>query len=112
MPATDVSAVEVQNVAGQPRRFDVTCWYAFPKTVRVDFPRQTRPDNRDIGVNLAGDGFYRVYDMNRSIWGQMCRRDCEATEQFIGPGSGGDFTGGDYENRVNMCISSCVSRGW
>ena len=62
MPATDVSAVEVQNLPGQPRRFDVTCWYAFPSTVTVDFPRQTRPDNRDIGVNMAGDGFYRVYD--------------------------------------------------
>lgn len=108
MPATDVSIVEVENTPGQPRRFDVTCHYSFPKTVKVDFPRQTRPDNRDIDINLKKNGFYRVYDINNSLWRKLCTRECNESIGHIPSFTRTDGLG----EWIQQCVNNCVSRGW
>lgn len=108
--ATDVIISEVESVRGKPRRFDVTCYYPYPKTVSVDFPRQTRPDNRDISTNLPKTGFYRVYDMNATLWGQVCHRDCE--ENLTLPSGTGAIDGASYNAAVNSCTNACKARGW
>lgn len=114
VPATDVSMVEVASNRGQPRRFDVTCHYAFPKTVGVNFPRQFGEGNRDISVNLKKTGFYRVYDMNNNLWGKVCNQRCGETVQCSGCGTGDAYgsAADAYANNLQQCKDKCVGGGW
>jgi len=102
----DVSIKEVASLRGTPRLFDVTCVYEYPQVVYVSFPRQTRADNRDISVNLNKTGFYRVYDMNKSIWGNICEQTCrDSVSQYRGSAEGL----GAY---ITQCRNTCVNKGW
>lgn len=106
--AVDVEISEVQSSRGQPRRFNVTCYYEYPKRVKVDFPRQTRADNRDISTNLNKTGFYRVYHMNNNLWRQVCTRDCNESIGHISSFSRTDGLG-DW---IQQCVNGCVAKGW
>lgn len=102
----DVTLAEAPSLRGSPRLFDVTCHYEYPAPVSVDFPRQTRSDNRDISTNLNKTGFYRVYDMNAELWKKVCARDCSDNLTVV---SGRTEGLGEH---IQQCTKSCIQRGW
>lgn len=102
----DVTLEEAPSLRGTPRRFDISCHYAYPAVVSVEFPRQRTVDNRDVSTNLDKTGFYRVYDLNAALWKQVCARDC-GEDLFVSPRR---VEGLDAH--IERCIQSCTERGW
>lgn len=88
------------------------CSANLPPVIKIDFPRQTRPDNRDISVNFEKNGFYRVYDMFNERWAKLCRADC--TENIYDGLQGYRYgVSSEYLNdQIQNCTDYCVNKGW